>query len=156
MAPDDDVTAGRKTLQSSDLGLANLLPACWLNKHLCWHQNTIGCPWSCLAVRWCKDLFRQSSFSCYLISPLLSVLTTPFSKLTEGQGEIILPSTGKLHVFGEMLFLLEDRFPIITLRAPQWLWDRSYLLGDQVRAAQMHTETLALVNRTLILTHIQP
>lgn len=47
MASDDDVIAGRKTLQSSDPGLANLLAVRQQKKpHLCWHQNTNRCPWS--------------------------------------------------------------------------------------------------------------
>lgn len=133
MASDDDVTAEMKTLLSSDFGLVNLLPECWQNKDLCWHQNTIRCPWSVSPSDDVKNYFGSLLFLFPHLSSSLHLNNAP-SNLTEGQGEIIPPYAGKLHVFGEMLFLLEDRFPIITLRAARWLWDRSYLLGDHVQA----------------------
>lgn len=74
-----------------------------------------------------KIYFGNLPFSGCLISPLLSILTTTFSKLTEGQGKIILPFAGKLHVFREMLFPPGGQVPHHYLESTELALERGVI-----------------------------
>lgn len=93
---------------------------------------------------------KMHSVSLYFItfppSFLSSALTTPFSKLTEDQGKIILPFAWKLCVFQRMRSLLEDRIPTITLRAQRSLREESAELFIRLTCPK-HTRACAWIHR---------
>lgn len=112
-------------------------------------HDTMGCVWWMRMQQFTVDawsgaicratfcmLFLELCFLCFFIYLFLP----PLSKLTEEQGEIIFPFARKLCVFWRMLFLLEKRFLVITLRVPRSLREEGSEWGSH---AQTHTSTCA-------------
>lgn len=99
----------------------------------------------CSSSQWMLGLvpYVERPFVCCFLNSVFCVFfiylfLPPLSKLTEEQGEIIFPFARKLCVFWRMLFLLEKRFLVITLRVPRSLREEGSELFIRLTCPNTH------------------